>query len=194
MDRDYLSDHGVDKFNLDIEYENHPSTYMHWAEQAVNAHIERVTIEEQMKLIKAETKKELEEVRAEIDIDIRLNFESKYGFDKKPTEAAITATIVQTDKYKEKDKEGIEKVKKIFDQWIDAVKNEQILDEVRRTMAFKKSSIEGLERLVLREYYPRFSKDIQEPLDKEGKERRKEILQEERKTIRRRKSKSNKEE
>jgi len=191
MEREYSVDSNVDKFNLDAEYEHHPSTYMYWAEKAVDAHIERLKIEEEKKLVITETKKELEEVRAEVDADVRKNW-ADYGLDpdKKPTETAIAGAVVQSKRYKEKDQECVDRGKEAVEKWIKAVRSEKIMDEARQAMAFKRSSIEGLERLVLRNYYPRFSKDVAEPLRAESKDKITDAFQksmEEKVSLRRRK-------
>ncbi len=176
-ERNYKNDTEIDKYNLDREYELHPSTYMYWAERAVEAHIERLKVEERMKLVKAETKKDLEETRAKIDADVRVH-PDLFDLDAKPKETAIAGAVVQSEKYKVMDLQCIDKVKEATEKWIEAVRNEQILDEARRAMAIKKTSIEGLERLVLRDYFPRFSKEVKEPLEKEGKEKAQTALKE----------------
>ncbi len=176
-ERNYSTDTEIDKYNLDREYELHPSIYMYWAERAVDAHTERLKVEEKMKLVKVEAKKDLEETRAEIDADVRKNPE-KYDLDPKPKETAVAGAVVQSKKYKEADAGCVNRVKEATEKWIEAVRNEQILDEARRAMAIKKTSIEGLERLVLRDYYPRFSKEVSEPLEKEGKGKAQDALKE----------------
>ena len=189
-ERNYNDDTLVDKFALDREYELHPSTYMHWAEKAVEAHAERLKVEEKLKLVKAETKKDLEETRAEVDADVR-KYPEKYDLDPKLKETAVAGAVVQSKKYKDADFGCVNRVKEATDKWIEAVGNEQILDEARRAMAYKKTSIEGLERLVLRDYYPRFSKEVKEPLEKEGREKAQDALKDKMDTRRNRRKRYN---
>jgi len=171
--RDYLTDSIVDKFNLDFEYENSASVYMEWAEMAVDAHINMLKMQEKLKLIKAECKNDLDKKRAEVDSIIR-TFPERYGFDKKPTEAGIASTILLDEGFESVRKECIEKETEATNEYIKAVEQEKILEEAKRAMSIKKSSIEGLERLFLKDYYPRSSK---EGLDKRQDGKREEISQ-----------------
>ncbi len=119
----------IDKDNLDIEWGRQPRLFQEWSEKLANAIYER-----------DKKKQELEELKAELDSDIRKN-PSSYGLDK-VTESAISSTIVRNEKYKEK-----------YDEVIDAVKRVNILTGIRDALEHKKSALKHLTNLFLANYY-----------------------------------------
>ncbi len=169
MGDSYFDDCKVDKHNLDEEYEEAPSIYMYWAEKAADALAARMVAEEKEKTVRTEMKKRLDTKRAELDKKIR-DWET-YGLDKKPTEAQISNLIISDDEFIALENECSGEIKKVVDERIQAVRDEEVLKGARAAMKIKKESIEGLERLFLRDYFPRQSK--------EGKEKKQEKIKEE---------------
>lgn len=88
--RYYPDDLLIDKFNLAGEWERQPQLFMYWAEEAVYAQTVRDQIKQQIELLKAQ-----------LDSDIRINFKA-YGFEAKPTEAAVKAAVLQQQTYLDK--------------------------------------------------------------------------------------------
>jgi len=86
---EYEKDLSIDKYKLDEELIIHGDLFMKWSERYADA------IEERDK-----SKENIDIVRAGIDKDIRDNYEN-YDFDKKPTESAISNTIITQKKYRE---------------------------------------------------------------------------------------------
>jgi len=185
MERDYYEDSRVDKHSLDDEYERHPAVFMHWGEQWAKAHARRLELEEALRVVRSDTKKMVELKRAEIDGSIRSNPEP-FGFDKKPTEAAITNTILVNKEFREAEMKAAAEIAQASEELIDAIRNEEILKTAERAMGIKKTSLEGLTNLFLRDYFPRLpkgvkdevsskkSEGIREGLDKKMRTRRKE--------------------
>lgn len=172
MKRDYFKDSEVDKYNLDKEYEEIPSIYMHWAEAAGEAKAEQLRTSERLRNLKIENKKKLDEKRAQIDAYIRNNWEAE--FDKKPTEAQIVNLINMNPDYITFDKELTEELAKATEEWIQAVRNEEVLVGARAAMGKRAASVEGLAQLFLKDYYPRqppqMKKESQDKQSEEQKE------------------------
>ena len=83
---EYERDLKLDRDNLDREWEKQATLFMKWAERHAEALYERDRKKEKLDL-----------VRAELDASLRANPEL-FGFDKKPTESAISAWIISQDR------------------------------------------------------------------------------------------------
>lgn len=150
---DYNGDLEIDEHALDIEWKGQSKLFMRYAELSAEAVYER-----------DKAKDQLEVVKAEIDSDIRTNFK-KFGFDKKPTEAALTAQILTNDKYK-----------KYNDLYIKAIKNMNILIAAKDGIGNKKYALENLTKLWVAGYYstPNISKEAKEQIKNVSEENIKE--------------------
>jgi len=127
---EYERDLKIDKDNLDVDWTNQPALYMKWAERHAQALYERDKKKDQLEL-----------VRAELDSALRTNPDA-FGFDKKPTESAISAWITSQDKYKKANLALIE-----------ANKDSLILAGAREAMNHKRSALENMVKLWLGSYY-----------------------------------------
>lgn len=177
-ERNYRADSEVDKFNLDSEWDTIASVYMYWAEKYIEARTIRAEIDEELRTKTKLGKIGLDKIRSEIDLDIRSKPE-EYGFDKKPTENAISALIDLDEEYiKEVDKFNDE-VGKLQNKLNRMMRIEGILEEAKKSMKIKKEAIEGLETLHLANYFPRTSgerkKNLDEVKEKQGKEIQKKL-------------------
>jgi len=143
----YKDDLRIDKYSLDTEWEKQPMVYMKWAENYAEAVFER-----------DKAKRALELVKAKIDSDIRQNPE-KYGFDKKPTEAAIVSEIVQSAEYQD-----------VYDEFIQANKRMNILAGAKEAMSQRKKALESLTDLMIAGYYsqPYVKLEAREKIADEG--------------------------
>jgi len=164
----YEEDVKIDLFNLHYEWEKQSGLYMKWARKYASAVKERILVEEKLKLIRTENKRLLEEMRAEIDAEIRLD-PGKYGFDKKPTETAIAGLVISHYKYKKVDAEGVEEVMKAVEEYAQAVEREEILKGATVAMSHRKVSLENEVQLFLSGYYsdPKIPKDLKDVVSKE---------------------------
>ena len=88
--RDYRQDIKVDEFDLEGEWITHPSIYMHYSEIWAEAVAD-----------KDDAKLKMDWIAANIDLDVRKNWDTKYNFDAKPSEGAIKNTILISAKYLE---------------------------------------------------------------------------------------------
>jgi hypothetical protein len=125
----FKEDLQFDKFRLDAEWENHPSLFYKYAEQAVEAAYERDKAKEQLDLVKAE-----------LDSDIRSDPEA-FNLEK-ITESAISNTIIKTQKFK--DANG---------KYLEAVKNTRILEAAREAFDHRKKALERETDLYLSGYW-----------------------------------------
>ena len=156
----YKEDLTIDKFSLPEEWERQPQLYMQWAEAHALAMDEVSRAKEQLDLVKAE-----------LDEQIRVDPE-RFGFDKKPTEAAISACIVKQTIYNDAYKHYLEKNK-----------SSNILAGAKEAMNHKKKALEGLTQLLLGGFYaiPKIPEAIKQ-------ERSNEVAEGVRKTLRRKQS------
>jgi hypothetical protein len=100
--RDYRQDIEVDADDLEGEWITHPSIYMHYSEIYAEACADR-----------DDAKLKMEWIAANIDLDIRKNWDTKYGFETKPSENAIKNTILINKKYLAAYREYNKKVKRV---------------------------------------------------------------------------------
>ena len=126
----YEEDIKINKYKLDEELVKQPQLYLHWAEQHAEAVAER-----------DEKRVELDLIRAEIDGNIRESPED-WGYDKKPSEAAITNLILQESKYRD-----------VQSELIEATKNVNIMSAAMTAMNDKKKALEGLVTLLVAGIY-----------------------------------------
>ena len=126
----YKEDLKIDKHRLDFEWERQAQLYMKWAEAYAQAVLDR-----------DRAKELLDVVRAELDSKIRKS-PADFGFDKKPTESAITNTVVQQEEYR-----------KAYDKLIQAQSNMNILAGAKEAMSHKKKALEGITQLMVSGFY-----------------------------------------
>lgn len=167
---EYDQDHYLDKLNLDVEVAQQSGLYMKWSKRAARATKERIILEEKLKLIKDAAKRTLEEVRAKIDSQIRLNPEN-FGYDKKPNEEAIKGIIVQSDAYKKEYDDGIRKIEIAVKEYAEAVENEKVMEGATTGMNHKRSSLENMTKLWLGGYYadPKIDPDMRKNMEDSGR-------------------------
>ena len=135
----YQEDINLNQYDLEYELIRQASLFLKYSELAVDAGFERDKIKERIKL--AET---------EIDLDIRQDYE-QFGFDCKPTEAAIKAAIVQHDSHR-----------KVTRKYIEATRVFNSLTGAKTALEHKKKALELLVSLVIRGYSaePKVDPDI----------------------------------
>lgn len=78
-EHDFEADIKINKFQLEIECEQHASTYLYWAKKLANAKSDLGEAEDALKLLTAQT-----------DLDVRNNWDERNG---KQTENSIKAVV-----------------------------------------------------------------------------------------------------
>jgi len=126
---DFKENIKIDKYSLDLEFEKHPMLYHEFAMDMVASENE-----------KDQAKDKLELLRAQLDVQIRDN-PKKFGLEK-ITEAAISSTILQNKEYREAQ-----------EYYNNTMGNLRILKIAVESINKKQSSMEGLLKLYLGEYY-----------------------------------------
>jgi len=126
-DRDFKDDVRVDKFNLHIDCEEHPSNYLYWAEQLAEAKSELDNAKDKLKLIEAEQEE-------------FYRISPKGG--RKITEGSIKA-IIETD----------EKVIEAKKELREAHKDVHILSAAVSALEHKKTQLTNLKDLWIKGYY-----------------------------------------
>lgn len=143
---EYEKDQKLDVHNLDYEWARQSSLYMKWAKHAARAKEEKFLADENLKTIRSEAKKEIERLRAEINLDI-LADPAIYGFEKKPTVDAITAIILQDENYKGLEVKNAEEIEIAVKRVAEAIYNEELLEGSRMAMNHRKTSLEYMVQL-----------------------------------------------
>ena len=165
---EYDLDKKLDIYNLHLEWQKQSELYGKWSKRSATATKIKFQKEERLKALRTEVKRDVEMVRAEIDFDIRKNWEG-YGFDKKPTETAIAGAIIMAVRYEEANEKADEQIKKAVDELADAIEDEEYLKGAVLAMSHKKASIEGEVQLWLGGYFsdPKIPKTLKLEQDKE---------------------------
>lgn len=168
MDNEFERDVSLDINLLHEEWQKQAQLYGKWARRLAKAVKEKFKLDERLKVIRTQTRRRVEEVRAELDSLIRKDY-GECGFDKKPTEAAITGWILLQPKFKKVQDEGIDEIKIITDELADAIEREELFKGACLAMSHKKSAIEGEVKLWSEEYFsdPMIPKSLKENIQKE---------------------------
>lgn len=144
---EYKEDLKIDFSKLDINWRDFPTDYLKWSQEWVNAVANR-----------DRSKEVLEVLRAELDGKYRI--ELQLG-SKKPTEAAISAAIIQDEDYQEAQQ-----------ALINATENMNTMAVVKMAFDHKKKALEGITHLWLGGYYsdPKIPAEIKQKYEKNTKE------------------------
>lgn len=127
---DYKADVLIDIHALPAEWERQPQLFIYWAEEHAHAMQRRDQAKDQLDL-----------QRAQLDSDLRINF-TEYGFAAKPTEAAISAAILQQPDY-------ATAVTKLSDESV----NMNIMMAAKNGMETKRKALENLTQLQIAGFY-----------------------------------------
>jgi hypothetical protein len=125
---DYKDDIKINQYRLHEEIINQPVLYLKWAEKAAHAMANRLTLEKQKKVI-----------RAELDSQYRLKLEKT---SEKITENRLDASI-RTDK----------KYIKISEELINAIEEEAVMMDVKWAFQQRKTSLELLQQGIINGLY-----------------------------------------
>jgi len=168
----YSEDQFVDIYNLHHEWRKQSMLYMKWGKRYARAIKEKTLAEEELKLIRAQNKRALEEKKAELDLDIRKE-PVKYGFDKKPNEGAILAKILLDPGIKELESKNAVVVKEAVDEWAKCIENEEVMSTAKLAMSHKKAALEREAELWIAGYFsdPRIPAEVKEIVESEGREK-----------------------
>ena len=171
----------VDIYNLHTELAGQPGLYRDYAEKAADAVAEMMKANEQLSVVKTEGKRKIDEKKAELDADIRIN-PSEYGLvvepGKKPTETAISSAIILEPAFKNVCDQVAEEIKIATDTYIEAVRNKELLDGTKIAFSHRKTSLEKEVELWLGGYYsdPKIPKPFSDEMGKQVQEKMKEAL------------------
>lgn len=149
----------VDLNALDVEWMEQPRRYDRWGKRKAKASAEKFRAEENLKLVRTDIKRGLDEVRAEVEIEIREHpekyFPSKPDKPVKPTEGAIQSKLILHDKVKEKQDQNRETLVAAIEKCADAIEEEDVMETARIAMQHKKTSLEYASMLWAANYYAR---------------------------------------
>jgi len=137
----FEEDLSIDQYGLDYEWMRQAKLMQKYA-----------VLHADLSAEKEEAKEWLQRVDAEIDLDVRSNYES-YGFETKPTEGAIKSIIANDKKHLKAQKELIEISRQVL-----------IVQGAKTSMEHKKAALERLSSLYLSGYWadPRITKEAKD--------------------------------
>jgi len=130
MDKSFKEKIRPDKFNLDTEWVEQPDLFNEYS-----------ILKDLAKEKEDKAKEMLSVIDAEIDLDIRKNFKTKYGLDKAP-EAAIKATILVHPKHR-----GAQ------DAYLQARHEHEILKTAVGAISQKHDALQELTKIWIKGYY-----------------------------------------
>ena len=167
-------DSKIDIYNLHMEYQKQASLYSKWGGRKSKAVKEEFLIREELKVLKGECKRVIEEKRAEIDILFRTNHtyavfykdqKKKYpdyeeildnfqeSCEKKITEAMVNSFVTLHPEYIQIQKEMNEKINQKTLELSKVIESLGLFDTAVMAMIHRKAAIEGEISLWLGEYY-----------------------------------------
>lgn len=165
MSSDYKKDTAVDKFKLEEEVLRQGQLFTDWSDEFGAARKERILAEERLKVVRAEAKTAIDKKKAEVDNHIRTNYDM-YGYDKKPTESAISGLIITHDDVINIEGDQAELILRAVEEYAEAVEDETIMEGAKTGMSHKKSMLE-LEMGAIQSGMfgePKIPKDIKEDI------------------------------
>jgi len=176
----YREDAKIDIYNLHTEWAGQPSIYIDYAEQYADAVAIMMRADEKVKVVKTEGKKRVDEERARLDADIRIN-PYLYGLDpdKKPTEAAIAGAIILHVDFKKIQDAVVNEIASAAEAYIEAVRNKELLEGVKIAFSHRKAALENEVQLFLNQYYadPKIPKPYKEAQQEEVRQAIQDSLQ-----------------
>lgn len=143
----------VDLNALDLEWMEQPRRYDRWGKRKAKAAAERFRAEEDLKLVRTDIKRELEEVKAEIEMYIRANPEEY--FLSKPTEAAIQSKLITHNRVKEKQDQNKQALVDATEKCAVAIEKDETMEVARIAMQHKRTALEFASNLWMANYYSR---------------------------------------
>jgi len=143
----------VDLNALDLEWMEQPRRYDRWGKRKAKAAAEKFRAEENLKLVRSDIKRGLDEVRAEVEKELRAHPE-KY-FPGKPTEGAIQCAITLDDKVQEKQDQNKELLVESTEKCAVAIEEDETMEVARIAMQHKRTALEFASNLWIANYWSR---------------------------------------
>jgi len=163
----------IDLYHLHLECQDYGNQYYKYSQAYAHALANKLRKEEQLKLLKQETKTKLEQARASMDLEIRgdsKTFMDKFGI-KKLTESTISSMITDYPGYQELVKETNLAIQEKTEEYINAVEAFELALAAMVAIGSKKTNLENAVRLQLGGYYsePQISDPAISTTRKKGK-------------------------
>lgn len=159
----YKEDLKVDRYSLETLWENHQDLYIEWTDTYAEAIDEKDKKKEQLDYEIAILKEKLEEVKAELDLDIRNNWEIKYKLPKVPTESMVQTVMSQQSKYKEAQKRLRDRTHELKLEVIELETQVAKLKGAKEAFDHRKAAMENLTKLLLGGFYAaKLPKEVRE--------------------------------
>jgi hypothetical protein len=175
-DTSYREDIKVDKYDLADLWETHPDRFMKWADHYAQAMDELGYYKEQAEFAKDNAKADLEQLKAELYLDISEKLTQEGG--KAPTKDMIESVILCDPFYQKKRK----RVKEISIDHAAKVRkaesNVARLKLVKEAFEHRKTALDNLARLMIGGYYSTvLPKELRKPVEdaqEQGRESKRE--------------------
>jgi hypothetical protein len=173
----YSEDLKINKYDLENLWEDHQDRYMEYAEAYADAVKNRDDAKEELAFRKAEAQDELDRTKAELDQEIRKNYES-YGF-VKITDPLVNHWIIVQPSYK-KTLSSYRKIIREYSKKLNAAEYEvNVLEGAKKAFEHRKTAMDNLTRLMLGGYFSgKPSKDVKEIVKEKREQKRDDAMHE----------------
>jgi len=141
----------IDLLDLAADASRQPGLYHKWATRYAEAHSIKVKIREAVKIEKIRAKQVFDERRAEIEADIRANWDS-YSSEKK-TEGGVQTLLANHQDFKKAQEQHLLTLAMLNQQVVDATHEDLILEAARDAMQQRQQSIKTATDLYLGGYF-----------------------------------------
>lgn len=162
VDTTYEDDIKIDVNRLDYEWDRQPALMMKWSQKHAQSVKRLHQAKQNISIVRAEAKRCIEQLRSEIDLDIR-TYPEDYHLPENPSEKAIEAAINRDKEFIKVCNEQQKLIKEASDNLIQAIEEEAVYAAAERGMMARRKSLENLAELFRANYY---SEPRQPSLDK----------------------------
>lgn len=142
----------INKFKLTEECEKLAQDTYVCGKKHADAVGEKARSDKMLSFVKDEAKEIEKEEYSRLDIDIRTNFKD-YGFETKPAEGLVKATILTHESYKDVRKEQKERILNAIKEYAEGCQDEAAYKNAMLSFNDKKKSIENLRELLITGFY-----------------------------------------
>ena len=151
-DNSYESDVTIDENALDFEWQRQAELMSKWARKLAFAVTKRMRAEQHYKVLKVDSKWEVDKERATVDLDIR-KYPVDYGLNENPAERAIEKAINRDKEFIKFVNSKKQEVKDAYEAFLECVQDEELYAAAVKSMTDKKKALENLEQLYISQYY-----------------------------------------
>ncbi len=177
----YQEDLRINKYELEDLWEDHQDRFINWSDQYADAIEKRDLKKEQLDYETNIWKEKFEQVKADLDLDIRINWQDKYELPKAPTESMVSQVMLSQPEFKEVNRTMRDKIHELKLELIELDLKVNKLKGAKEAFEHRKMAMDNLTRLMLGGYYSaKLPKEVREDVKAKQEEK---IIEERRETL-----------